>query len=353
MWGSMVRRLALATALAAAGVPVVVTAQAAPETVAARALAAAEPAPDGSRAVAAVANGPGRVIDLTVYSAAMDRPITVAVLPAADPERPAGSLYLINGVDGGTDTADWREGSNWLTKTDAIDFFGAAQATIVMPIGGAGTFYTDWQADDPVTGRHRWLSFLTQELPPIIDSAFHGTGRDAVAGLSMASSAVFRMAQEAPHRFRMVGSFSGCVRTSDPAGQAMVASIVAARQGNPINMWGPPGHPAWAANDPYLQAEKLRGVQIYVSTGNGVPGPLDTLSGPGIAHNPVKLADQLLIGGVLDGITVVCTRLLRDRLAELDISATFDFRAAGTHSWGYWERDMHAFWERARALLTP
>ncbi|MBC7302122.1 MAG: esterase family protein [Nocardia sp.] len=349
----MVRRLTLAVMIAAAGLPVVATAHAAPDLVAARAMAAARPAPNGSFAIAAAANGPGTVIDLTVHSAAMNRPITVAVIPAADPVAPAGSLYLINGVDGGTDTSNWREGSNWFTKTDALDFFGAKQANIVMPIGGAGTFYADWQTDDPGTGRNRWLTFLTTELPPIIDSAFHGTGRDAVAGLSMASSAVFRMAQQAPRRFQMVGSFSGCIQTSTPSGQAMVASIVTARRGNPLNMWGPPSDPDWIANDAALHAEKLRGVEIYVSTGNGLPGPLDTLTGPGIKNSPVKLLDQLIIGGVLDGITVVCTALLRDRLAALNIPATFDFRPAGTHSWGYWEQDMHTYWERAAALLVP
>ncbi|MEV0544205.1 alpha/beta hydrolase [Nocardia salmonicida] len=350
---SMLRRLALAVALAATGLPVVATAQAAPDLVAAHAMAAALPAPNGSFAVSAAASGPGKVIDLTVHSAAMNRPVTVAVIPAADPAAPAGSLYLINGVDGGTDTPDWREGSNWFTKTDAVKFFSTTQANVVMPIGGAGTFYTDWQADDPGTGRNRWLTFLTTELPPIIDSAFHGTGRDAVAGLSMASAAVFRMAQEAPQRFRMVGSFSGCIQTSNPAGQAMVASIVTARRGNPLNMWGPPTDPAWTTNDAALNAEKLRGVQVYVTTGNGLPGPLDTLNGPGVKSSPMKLLDQLIIGGVLDGITVVCTALLRDRLAALDIPATFDFRPAGTHSWGYWEQDMHTYWERAAALVVP
>ncbi|MFC4374249.1 alpha/beta hydrolase [Nocardia halotolerans] len=350
---SSVRRLAIAVTLAATGLPAVATAQASPDLVAARAMAAAVPAPNGSFAVAAAANGPGKVIDLTVHSASMNRPVTVAIIPAADPEAPAGSLYLLNGIDGGTDTQDWREGGNWFTRTDAVEFFAAAQANVVMPIGGAGTFYTDWRADDPGTGRNRWLTFLTTELPPIIDSAFHGTGHDAVAGLSMSSAAVFRMAQVAPQRFRMVGSFSGCIQTSSPAGQAMVASIVTAQGGNPLNMWGPPADPAWAAGDAALNAEKLRGVQVYVSTGNGLPGPLDTLDGPGIESDPVKLLDQLIIGGALDGITVVCTALLRDRLAALDIPATFEFRPAGTHSWGYWEQDLRTYWERAAALLVP
>ncbi|MFC9894870.1 alpha/beta hydrolase [Nocardia sp. NPDC127579] len=320
------------------------------EPVPARALSAAQPAPNGSRLISAV-QGKGRVVDLTVHSAAMGRPITVAVLPPADPARPAPVLYLLNGVDGGTDDGQWPNGSNWLTKTDAAQFFSDKQVTVVILMGGAGSFYADWLADDPVMGRQRWTTFLTEELPPIVDSAFGGTGANAVAGLSMAAGAGFRLALAAPGLYRAVGSYSGCIRTSDARGQAMVGAVVAARAGNASNMWGPPTHAAWAENDPYLHAEQLRGTAIYVSTGNGLPGPLDTLSGPGIHGNPIKLADQLLIGGVLDAVTVHCTRQLRDRFAELAIPATFDMRPAGTHSWGYWEQDLHASWPLFAAAL--
>lgn len=315
-----------------------------------RALAAARQAPDGSRMLAA-AQGPGRVLDLTVYSEAMGRTVPIEVLPAVDNSKPAPVLYLLNGVDGGTDTGVWSDGSNWLTKTDVERFFADKQVTVVMPVGGGGTFFADWQADDPVIGRQRWTTFLTGELPSIIDSAFRGTGANAIAGLSMASSAVFRLAIAAPGLYRAIGSYSGCVRTSDLLGQAMVNAVVTARRGNPRNMWGPPTDPAWAANDPYLHADQLRGTTVYVSTGTGQPGPLDTLDGPGINANPVKLLDQLFIGGVLDAITAGCTEQLRDRLRELDIPATFDFRTTGTHSWGYWQEDLHNSWPVLGAAL--
>ncbi|WP_280266141.1 alpha/beta hydrolase [Nocardia wallacei] len=343
--------LAVAAALTASTGIAAAEPLAAPDApVPARALAAAQPSANGSRLLTA-AQGPGRVVDLTVHSAAMGRPLSVEILPAADLSKPAPTLYLLNGVDGGTDTGNWRDGSNWLTKTDVAEFFAGQQVNVVIPIGGAGSFFTDWRADDPVHGRQRWTTFLTRELPPVIDSAFHGSGANAIAGLSMASTSVFQLALAEPGLYRAIGSYSGCVRTSDPMGQVMVDAIVTGRQGNILNMWGPPGDPAWAANDPYLHAAQLRGTTVYVASGNGAPGPLDTLDGPGIHADPVKLIDQLVIGGLLDAVASRCTQQLRDRLRELDIPATFDLRPNGTHSWGYWEQDLHKSWPVLRAAL--
>ncbi|NKY52656.1 esterase family protein [Nocardia vermiculata] len=274
---------------------------------------------------------------MTVHSTAMDIPVRVDVLPAPDRSRPAPTLYLLNGVDGGAD-------GNWLNRTDVVDFFAGKQVNVVVPFGGASSYFTDWRADDPVLGRQRWETFLTRELPPIVDSGFGGNGVNAIAGISMAGTSVFQLALAAPGLYRAIGSYSGCVRTSDPRGQLIVDAVVGGRMGNTVNMWGPPTDPAWAANDPYLHAEQLRGTAIYVSTGTGVPGPLDTPTGPGIRSDSVKLADQLVVGGVLESGAVTCTRELRDRFSALGIPATVDIRPTGTHSWGYWQQDLHNSW---------
>lgn len=303
----------------------------------------ARPAPDGSR-ILAVTQGPGRVLELSVHSAAMRRSISVQVVPAPDDSSPAPVLYLLNGVDGGTASEGWRAGKNWFTETDAIDFLADTQVTMVMPVGGAGSFYADWRADDPVLGRQRWTTFLTQELPPIIDSAFRGTGDNAAVGLSMSGAAVLRLATAAPDRYRGIASFSGCVRTDDAPGMALVQAIVAGHHGDPRNLWGPPDDPAWSANDPYLHADRLRGTTVYVATGTGRPGPYDTPDGPGARKDPFELADRLVVGGALETVTHLCTRQLRDRFAELGVPAVFDFRATGTHSWPYWQQDLHNAW---------
>ncbi|MFR9768619.1 alpha/beta hydrolase [Nocardia sp. SC052] len=302
----------------------------------------------GSPAVAeppAMRPAHGRAVELTVFSPAMGASVSVIVLPRPDPSRPAPVLYLLNGIDGGT------AGDGWTDRTDVDRFFADRQVTVVVPVGGAGSYFTDWRADDPVLGRPRWTTFLTRELPPIIDATFGGTGANAIAGVSMTGTSVFQLAMAAPGLYKAIGSYSGCVRTSDPAGQAMVATIVTAEGGTVANMWGPPGDPAWAANDPYVHADRLRGTTIYVAAGNGQAGPLDQPHSTGIDGNPAKMADQLAIGGMLEAISDRCTRSLRDRFAELGVPATFDLRPSGTHSWGYWQHDLHNSWPLFESVL--
>ncbi|MEU1959325.1 alpha/beta hydrolase family protein [Nocardia sp. NPDC019304] len=302
-------------------------------------------ATDGARVVG-IGPGAGRLIEVQIHSPAMGATVPVKVIRAPDNSESAPTLYLLNGASGGS------EGSNWPHRTDIEDFFGDKQVNVVVPMGGEGSYFADWQADDPVLGRQRWTTFLTRELPPLIDATFGGNGANAVAGISMAATSVFQLALNAPGLYRAVGSYSGCVRTSDPQGQAMVAAVVAHWHGNALNMWGPPTDPHWAANDPYLHAEQLRGTAIYVSTGTGIPGPFDRPDGPGIDGNRDKLVSQLVTGGVLEAIINQCAHDLSDRLRELNIPATFDFRPSGTHSWGYWQEDLHNSWPLIAAALA-
>ncbi|MFF2085071.1 alpha/beta hydrolase [Nocardia sp. NPDC058176] len=285
---------------------------------------------------------PDRTIDVGVYSPAMDIVTRVRVLRAADPKAPAPTLYLLNGVGGGSD-------GNWLDRTDVVEFFKDKQVNVVIPFGGAGSYFADWRADDPVLGKQRWTTFLTKELPPVIDAEFGGSGANAIAGLSMAGTSVFQLALAEPGLYRAIGSYSGCVRTSDPRGQAIVRTVVGSRLGNAANMWGPPTDPAWSANDPYLHAEALRGTEVYISSGTGIPGPFETV---GTQGDPIQQTFQLLFGASLEAVTNLCTHQLRDRLQSLGIPATVDLRPTGTHSWGYWERDLHKSWPVFEAALT-
>ncbi|GAA4487002.1 alpha/beta hydrolase family protein [Rhodococcus olei] len=281
-------------------------------------------------------DGSGRQVTAYVHSVSMDKTIPLKIQLPADTSAPRPTLYLLNGAGGGEDSATWQR------RTDVASFFSDKNLNVVTPVGGAFSYYTDWQKDDPKLGRNKWTTFLTQELPPIIDAAFKGNGVNSLAAISMTGTSVLNLAIDAPGLYKSVAAYSGCAETSTEAGRAYIKLVVESRGGGDTeNMWGPENDPQWIANDPVINAEKLRGTQLYVSSGNGLPGAHDNLEETG---SPSALANQVLLGGAIEGATLLCTNNLFKRLNQLNIPATFDFRPNGTHSWGYWEDDLHKSW---------
>ena len=302
--------------------------------------AAPEPDPGVSRIDTVIHDGPQQAT-VIVYSASMRKMIPVNVLRPKDASKPRPTLYLLNGAGGGEDSA------TWAAKTSYVKFFADKNVNVVTPIGGAFSYYTDWQRDDPVLGRNKWTTFLTKELPPIINDAFDTTRVNAIAGISMAGTSVLNLAISAPRLYRSVAAFSGCARTSDPVGQEYIRLVVQHRgSGNMVNMWGPLNGPGWRANDPYLNAEKLRGINVYMTAGSGAPGAHERLDDKNIEGDPLTLANQAVLGGGIEVAIDICTRQMVDRMHQLKIPVQVNFRPTGTHSWGYWEDDLHQTWPK-------
>lgn len=276
---------------------------------------------------------------LWVHSTAMDRSVQVEVRLATDRSRPRPTLYLLNGSSGGQD--DIRDGDapdskpvSWSGQTEVLQFLGDKDVNVVQVIGGHSSYYTDWIRSDPALGRNMWQTFLTKELPPLIDSTLATTRVNAIAGVSMSGTSVLALAISAPHLYRSVAAYSGCAQTSDPAGQAFARITVAEGGGNADNMWGPVGDPRWHDNDPYLNADRLRGIHLFLSSGNGLAG----LHGP----DPLTYVAHL-DSGIIEAAANLCTHNLQRRLTDLDIPATFAFHA-GMHQWLNFQDDLHASW---------
>ncbi|OBB99826.1 MULTISPECIES: alpha/beta hydrolase [unclassified Gordonia (in: high G+C Gram-positive bacteria)] len=284
---------------------------------------------------------------LIVYSASMNRAIPVTVLHPKDTSKAVPTLYLLNGAGGGEDSA------TWAAKTSYAQFFADKNVNVVTPIGGAFSYYTDWQRDDPVLGRNKWQTFLTKELPPLIDKEFKTTKANAIAGISMAGTSVLNLAIAEPKLYKAVAAYSGCARTSDPLGLQYIRMVVGDRgRGNIVNMWGVPGGPGWRANDPYLNAAKLRGTKVYMTSGTGLPGQYDRLDSPLINGDPVTLANQVLLGGVIEAAVNNCTQQMVARMKQLHVPNKVLTRSGGTHSWAYWEQDLHDTWPMIEADLN-
>ena len=272
---------------------------------------------------------------LSVYSPSMKRVVRNRVLHL--PGKPyAPVFYMLPGVGGAED------GISWYDNTHIKQFFAGKRVNVVMPIGGRGSLFTDWDHDDPVLGRNKWQTYLTRELPPLVNRTMNGTGVNAISGVSMSGGPALDLATQAPWLYRAVASYSGCPGTANPLGAAAVVAMVTREGGNVGNLWGPPG-PRWAAHDPIRNAAKLRGKTIFLSAASGVPGRIDG-----------RITDRLAGlagGGVIEAVTRDCTAAMSARLHRLGIGHTFVSRRHGSHSWGLFSADMKSSWPQiARAI---
>ncbi|WP_414625829.1 alpha/beta hydrolase [Gordonia alkanivorans] len=287
----------------------------------------------------------GRALDLTVHSTSMNRDVPIRILVAADRSVPRPTLYLLNGSGGGEGDA------HWFAQTDIVEFAADKNVNIVVPMSGGYSYYTDWVKVDPVLGRNKWTTFLTQELPPVIDAKLNATGANAIAGISMAGTSVLALAEAAPELYRGVASYSGCAETTTRLGQLAVRAVVGGNGGDITNIWGPLDAPGWRAHDPVVNAHRLRGKAIYVSSGTGMPGRHDHLANEAIDGDVVEYARIVGVGGPLEAATYYCTQNLDKRLKQLRIPATIDYEP-GTHSWPYWQDQLAKSWPMLERALT-
>ncbi len=302
----------------------------------------ASAAPSGTRIERVVQEGPTQYAAY-VHSASMDKTIKVQVLTPRRPSGPRPTMYMLSGL--GEESPDT---SIWLLKSDAATFFADKNVNVALPIAGNGSFYTDWQRDDPKLGRYKWETFLTKELPSVLEPRFDGNGVRGIGGLSMGAGSALTLAARNPGFYRAVAAYSGCYTTTGPAGQAYPRGIVSAFGGNADNMWGGPADPAWAAHDVLRRSAGLRGSAVYVSTGTGQSGRYDAPGFPGNS-NPT---DRQVVGGAIEVGSLWCTQNLQAQLAAQRIPASFHYVNPGTHSWPYWVDRLHQSWPFIQSNLN-
>ncbi|WP_028476072.1 alpha/beta hydrolase family protein [Nocardia sp. CNY236] len=278
-----------------------------------------------------------------VVSPAMSREVEVQVLLPLDRTRARPTVYMLDGRAASLDS------NNWIDFGHADRFYADKQVNVVFTVGGPASFYTDWQRPDPVLGTNMWETFLTKELPPLIDAAFDGNGNNAIMGVSMGAEAAMMLAFRQPTLYTAIAAHSGCFSTGTDIGQAQARGVVATYNGDPSNMFGQRDDPDWLAHDVTLHAEDLRGKTMYLSVGSGLPGEYDVPGNPDL-----DVVSSVGVGGPLEAATNVCTRRLAERFASLGIPVTTHFRSTGTHSWPYWTDELARSWPTiATALGIP
>ncbi len=276
-----------------------------------------------STTTSATADPSGRVVDLVLPSAALGRDAQVRLLLpggwAAQPDRRWPVLYLLSGCCGSH--------LGWTSPGQADRLTRDLDVIVAMPEGGLAGFYTDW-ADGPA-----WEAFHLVELREALERDYRASGDRVVAGYSMGGFGALSYTARHPGFFRAAASFSGVVHTTGTDdSRALVRRIVTQADLDPAALW--PTDADWAAHNPHDLADALRGVPVYLSCGDGAPGPLDP---PGN-----EVVDALEAELWAENLATAA------RLTGAGARVTADLYGPGTHTWPYWDRAL----ENALPVLT-
>jgi diacylglycerol O-acyltransferase/trehalose O-mycolyltransferase len=243
-------------------------------------------------------------------------------------------LYLLDGLRAQDDF------SGWDINTAAFEWFYRAGLSVVMPVGGQSSFYTDWYqpaAGSDGTLTYKWETFLTQELPAwLAANRSMDPNSNAVVGLSMSGSAALTLAVWHPAQFIFAGSLSGFLNPSEGLWPTMIGLAMKDAGGyNAAAMWGPASDPAWRRNDPMVNIGALvsNGTAVWVYCGSGAPSDLDADANGG----------SLFSAQFLEDITLSTNKTFQQKYAAAGgRNGVFNFPTSGTHSWGYWGSQLQA-----------
>ncbi|HEX8805254.1 MAG TPA: alpha/beta hydrolase family protein [Acidimicrobiales bacterium] len=286
-----------------------------------------------------------RTIDLAISSPGIDTPTrTVRLLLPPGWSRTSlrtwPTLWLLHGGLG--------DHLDWTANTDVAQLTEGRDVIVVMPDACGCGSYTDWY-NDGAGGVPRWETFVTTEVRQILERGYRAGPRRAAAGNSAGGMAAVKFAARHPGLYRAAASFSGGLSLlyEAPEGQPQIDGPDLVKLGAAFcgidwaAIWGDPEVPAgravWEANDPYHLAPELGGVALYVAAGDGTRGPLDPLGDPGLV-DPVEALARPQV------------EAFAGRMAELGLPVTTHLYA-GTHTWPYWERELHAAFEPLMAAL--
>jgi diacylglycerol O-acyltransferase / trehalose O-mycolyltransferase len=280
------------------------------------------PHADDGAAVVAQRQVATRIVDLVIRSPALGERARVRLLtPDGWSGRRSGRtwpvLYLLHGC---CDTYD-----SWTRETDLARIAALRKVLVVMPTAGEVGFYSDW-LNHGHRGPPAWETFHLVELRQILERGYGGGHRRAIAGLSMGGLGAMVYAARDRGMFRAAASYSGLLH---PLGDTRwMLGLFAAETPDALAIWGDPAEDRaqWAAHDPTELAGQLRGVRLFVASGNGQPGPHEA---PGARRDPIEAT------------TYRESRAFAARLRSLRVPVRTDFYGAGVHNWPYWQRELH------------
>lgn len=288
-----------------------------------------------------------RRVKLTIKSPAMQDLMSVQLLLARDwnkyPDQKFPTITLLDGMR----ASDKENG--WTLETNLDSVVADKNVTVVMPIGGKASFYTNWEQSPQGEGTMQWETFLVKELRGLLQKNWRATEKAGIAGISMGGTAAVTLAERHPELYDFVGSFSGVLDTTSFGMPDLIdLSLREVKPGHHAeDMWGEIGNENWKNHDPKLGVSRLRGKTVYVTSGTGNTGPYDTPSkrNPRIPTNTAGFGVEIM--------SHLTSETFVSRARAAGVNVITKFRSVGTHSWPYWQFEFdQALPDMARALGT-
>jgi S-formylglutathione hydrolase FrmB len=279
-----------------------------------------------------------RQADVSIASPALGSTQRVRVLLPRSWSATANRTWpVVHAYHGGSDTF-----ISWTRSTNIEQLAAKYDVLVAMPEGANGS-YADWY-NGGKGGTPRWETFHTQEVRQILERNFRAAGQRAAMGISSGAQGAITYAGRHPGMFQYAGGFSGVMSMLSPGIPALL-SYINARPGQDQSsaaIWGDPmfDRANWVAHDPYHLAPNMRGTKIHVSSGNGSEGPLDKV---GYAPWDLRYLSESQVYRT--------TREFASRAKSSGVPITTHFYGAGSHSWPYWQREMHLVWPKMMSTI--
>ena len=286
------------------------------------------PADDGARITAVKWSGK-RQADISISSPALGSTQKVRLLVprgwSASATRTWPTLYAFHG---GNDTY-----VSWTRSTDIAKVSAGYDVLVAMPEGSNGS-YADWY-NGGRGGIPKWETFHTLEVRQLLERNFRAGSARAAMGISSGAQGALTYAARHPGMFRYAAAYSGVLSMLSPGVPSLLLFINTRAGQDATRIWGDPTRDRanWAAHDPTTLAANLRGTGVHVSAGNGSAGPLDETE-----HAPwdIRYLSESQVERTSKDFVA--------RARSVGVPVTSNFYGPGSHTWPYWQREMHANW---------
>ncbi|XRQ04241.1 alpha/beta hydrolase [Actinomadura welshii] len=268
-----------------------------------------------------------RIFDVEIASPALGAKVKTRVMvPKGWKANSSKTWPVVYAYHGGNNNY-----TSWTKDSNIEQIIGPYNAMVVMPEGGWNGSYTNWY-NGGKGGIPKWETFHIGEVIPLMERNFRAGGVRAAIGLSSGGQGAITYAERHPKLFKYAASYSGALNISAP-GMPVILTSMNRESGTAI--WGDPitARGNWRAHDATVNVAKLKGIGVYVSSGNGEPGPFDSPDTP--PHDAGRIGEQL--SGTMTENFVAAAK-------KAGVPVTAHLYGPGMHNWKYWKRELQRSW---------